>query len=206
MTPVPRRPWSQRLPVVLVGCALVVTTPLVLRIAAFELFRVPSTAMAPTLEPGSFVVAHKSGYRNWKMAGIVFWTQEPATPPRRGTVVVFRYPLDPSKTFVKRIVGVPGDRVSLANKVLSVNGVAARRAARTEIVGGEAATRVTEELDGVSYDTWIFPDRPVHGVADLEVVVPPGHYFMLGDNRDGSDDSRRWGTVPGDHLIGEIRP
>jgi signal peptidase I len=126
--------------------------------------------------------------------------------PKRGDVVVFRFPEDPSIPFIKRVVGLPGDRVGYYNKQLYINGVLMPQEALgvyTGIGSGQSMTGADirrEDLDGVNHLILIEPGHPS---LEGESVIPPGHYFVMGDNRDNSRDSRFWGTVPDENLIGK---
>jgi signal peptidase I len=118
--------------------------------------------------------------------------------PSRGDVVVFRYPVDPKMDFIKRVVGLPGDTVRYVNKELTING---ERMAQDPVgrFGDRLDVELTENLGGVRHPILTNADRPVQ---DFEFTVPAGQYFMMGDNRDGSSDSRFWGTVPEAYLKG----
>lgn len=174
---------------------------LVLRSFIVEPFRIPSGSMIPTLLVGDFILVNKSSYGLRTPVG--FWKLTEGSAPQRGDVAVFRYPLDPQKDFIKRIVGLPGDHIVYRDKVLSVNGQRVERVPDgfipvPELPGG-VIERYRETLGDTSYNTFINPHAPAR---DLDFVVPEGEYFMVGDNRDGSDDSRRWGSVPERNLVG----
>ena len=174
---------------------------LLLRSFVAEPFRIPSGSMIPSLLIGDFILVNKYEYGLRTPVGYYRFTE--GRSPERGEVVVFRYPLDTSKDFIKRVVGLPGDRIAYRNKRLWVNGepVAQRADGVFPIAGpqGGVVERYTETMGDRSYSIIINP-RAV--ARDFEYVVPEGQYFMMGDNRDGSDDSRRWGTVPERNLVG----
>ncbi|MCI0749366.1 MAG: signal peptidase I [Nevskiales bacterium] len=166
-----------------------------------EPFRIPSGSMIPTLLVGDFILVNKFAYG---LRDPVFHkTLVPLGAPRRGDVAVFRFPLDPSKDFIKRIIGLPGDRVAYRSKQLQLNG----EPIPLEADGVYAALgslrgvmyRFRENLGPVQHPVLVDPARPAD---DFEFEVPAGQYFVMGDNRDGSDDSRRWGTVPERNLVG----
>ena len=177
---------------------------LVLRSFLIEPFRIPSNSMMPTLLTGDFIVVNKFAY------GIRLPVLEEKIieigHPERGDVVVFRYPKDPSVPFIKRVVGLPGDAIGYANKTLYLNG---KPALQTQLgvykgtgsgTGMTGTSRRTEDLGEMQHDILVWNRRS--SVGPGEWIVPPGHYFVLGDNRDNSRDSRVWGFVPDTNLIG----
>lgn len=179
---------------------------LVLRSFIVEPFKIPSGSMMPTLLVNDFILVNKYDY-GLRLPVLNTLFLEVGTPAR-GDVVVFRYPEDPSVPFIKRVVGLPGDRVLYRNRHLYING----ERVETEIIGpyrppegqpGAGSVSDTLELQEflqpVEHDILINPGRPSRNV---EMQVPEGHYFVLGDNRDNSKDSRFWGTVPDENLIG----
>lgn len=176
----------------------VIALVLLLRSFVAEPFRIPSGSMIPTLSVGDFILVNKYAYG---LRDPVFHHEFiRGARPQRGDVVVFRWPVDPSKDFIKRIVGLPGDRIAYRDKQLFVNGgmIALEPAGVFSGTGG-AVYRFSENLTGREHHIIINPDRPAR---DFEFTVPAGEYFAMGDNRDGSDDSRRWGTVPERNLVG----
>lgn len=177
---------------------------LVLRSFVAEPFRIPSESMLPTLQVGDFIVVNKFSY------GVrlpVLHTKVIDTgAPERGDVVVFRYPRNPSVNYIKRIVGLPGDRIAYYNRRLFVNGtpVSMERVGPYLPPGAddveEPLIRYRESLDGGGHALALDPSgRSLEG----EFAVPEGEYFVMGDNRDHSNDSRRWGGVPEANLVGE---
>lgn len=160
----------------------------------YESYRVPSQAMTPTLLAGDFILVDTAVYRDEN--------------PKRGDVIVFWYPEDPDIAFIKRVIGVPGDAIRYEDKKLHVNGnpVEAKALGTYSGVGGvESMTGlsvVEEHLDGARYRVVVIPDIKA---KDSQSVVPEGHFYVLGDHRDNSRDSRYWGFVPADHLIGRVR-
>ncbi|MGH8429507.1 MAG: signal peptidase I [Solimonas sp.] len=180
----------------------VIAAVLLLRSFIAEPFRIPSGSMIPTLLVGDFILVNKFTYglRDPVFHQKLLQNGEPA----RGDIVVFRWPIDPSKDFIKRIVGLPGDRIEYREKKLTVNGQPTTLAA-DGVFGVEGLPppgviyRFSEDLGGVRHHILVNPNRPSD---DFQFTVPEGQYFAMGDNRDGSDDSRRWGTVPEKNLVG----
>jgi len=171
-----------------------------------EPFRIPSASMMPTLLAGDLILVNKFDYGirlplvHYKIVG--------DGRPRRGDVIVFRYPLNPRLSYIKRVIGLPGDRVRYHEKNLYINGMPVERAQTggldTEAAGngGGHGRRSWEELlPGRVHEILVDPRQDL--VAETDVVVPEAHYFVLGDNRDNSRDSRFWGFVPDDHLVGK---
>jgi signal peptidase I len=200
-----------------VGAALAIA--LVLRVVVFQPFTIPTSSMEPGLRIGDYVIVSKWSY-GWSRASIPLRPPLPAgrlfaTAPRRGEVIVFLLPRDPSQVYVKRLIGVPGDRVQVRGGQVFVNGQPIRRQAAGLTEDPEApGRRVMQVLeprpDGKRYVT--YDAGPGHDGDDTGVyVVPQGHYFFMGDNRDNSLDSR-WARadqgvdmVPAENLIGRAR-
>ncbi len=179
----------------------VILVVLLLRSFLVEPFRIPSGSMIPTLLVGDFILVNKYAYG---LRDPVFHHKLLATSePQRGDIVVFRYPVDPTTDFIKRVVGLPGDHVAYHDKTLTVNGTLMPLEPTGVYAGTDgaawAAQRFSEHLGTVEHSVLINPARPAEG---FEFTVPPGQYFMMGDNRDGSLDSRVWGTVPEKNLVG----
>lgn len=196
-----------------------------LRSFLVEPFKIPSGSMMPTLLIGDFILVNKYTYGirlpviNKKVVEL--------NSPERGDVMVFRYPSDPSLDYIKRVVGVPGDVVEYRNKQLSINGqpVPSTNTGTYNYVGNGlnyiTAMVYNERLNGVGHTMMTEPGKPA--VFPPQVVdfpyrencsynaegegfvckVPAGHYFMMGDNRDASNDSRYWGFVPDRNIVGK---
>lgn len=177
---------------------------LILRSFIAEPFRIPSGSMLPTLEIGDFILVNKFSYG--VRLPITHTEVIPVGKPKTGDVVVFRYPNDPKTDFIKRLVGVPGDEIEWDNKELSINGVPLAREAVGEYDAHDQhgqvhqTFRLTENLGEVRHDMLILPGS---GGRSGKMVVPEGHYFVMGDNRDMSNDSRMWGLVPEENLVGK---
>ncbi len=191
---------------------------LVIRTFLFQPFNIPSGSMKETLLVGDylFVSKYSYGYTYYSIpfspplfSGRVF-----GSPPERGDIAVFRLPKDDSTDYIKRVIGLPGDRIRMIDGLLHINGQPVRReriADYIETEESERATRVKrwrETLpNGVSYTTLDLIDNGFYDNTQ-EYVVPTGHYFMMGDNRDNSTDSRvlsQVGYVPFENLIGRAQ-
>lgn len=176
---------------------------LVLRSFIVEPFRIPSGSMLPTLEVGDFILVNKFSY-GLKLPALHDTIVETGHP-ERGDIAVFRYPLDPKKDFIKRVIGLPGDTLVYMDKQLYINGEPMAQAVEgpyaLDMAGRDLIfQRRNEDLGPVKHDILVGPPRPGDSTR---IEVPEGHYFVMGDNRDGSDDSRRWGFVPERALVGE---
>lgn len=166
-----------------------------------EPFRIPSGSMLPSLYIGDFILVNKFAYGvklpvfNKKIIEL--------DSPERGDVVVFRYPRDPNLDYIKRVIGLPGDHIAYYNKVLYVNGKAVERDFVGQYTGpGQTfANDYVEDLEGVEHSILLLPARPNN--LQGEYIVPDGEYFVMGDNRDNSNDSRVWGSVPEANLLGK---
>jgi len=180
----------------------IIVAVLILRSFLVEPFRIPSGSMMPTLLVGDFILVNKYAYGlrlpviNTKILDIGH--------PQRGDVVVFRYPNDPSVDYIKRVIGLPGDTIRYHNKKLYINGTQIQ----DEIKGiyqdpctGPGNTEFIEDLDSVKHS--ILLDLNESPRFETERVIKEGEYFVMGDNRDNSNDSRRWGTVPEANLVGK---
>ncbi len=178
----------------------------VLRSFVIQPYRVPTGSLEPTVMPGDFIAVSQFSYGlrfpvlNTKFLNV--------SEPHRGDIALFRWPVNPKIIFVKRVIGLPGDHVVYKNKVLTVNGVRAtqRFIKKTYDYGNAPGQKrlvyeMREDLGGVKHDIFI---QPVGGeTRNYDITVPPHAYFMMGDNRDNSDDSRSWGFVPEKNLIGK---
>lgn len=176
---------------------------LLLRSFLAEPFRIPSGSEKPDLLIGDFIVANKFSYGirlpvlHKKIIAI--------GEPKRGDIVVFLWPKDTSTYFIKRVIGLPGDVITYKDKVLTINGQVAPQTLLGERTDQDANEKwrvllKRENLLGVQHDIYLRPDQLA---IDFSVTVPPGNYFVMGDNRDNSLDSRYWGFVPEKDLIGK---
>ena len=178
---------------------------LLFRSFLFEPFKIPSGSMIPTLLIGDFIVVNKYAY-GLRLPVLNIKVIELGTPDR-GDVAVFRYPVDPGVNFIKRVIGLPGDTIAYRDKKLFVNGeviegndgAAFRSTAVKCSTPRKDAVLYRENLDSQWHDILIHDmTRSRNGQWE----VPEGHYFMMGDNRDRSNDSREWGFVPEENLVG----
>lgn len=197
----------------------VILVVFVLRSFLFEPFKIPSGSMIPTLLVGDFILVNKFTYGirlpviNKKIISI--------NDPKRGDVMVFRYPEDPSLDYIKRVVGVPGDTIAYQNKRLTINGQLLDTEKSADYLHperlyyseqyleklGSVEHRMLNDREAPAYipDAARFPYREncTYNAAGVICKVPPGHYFMMGDNRDNSRDSRAWGFVPEENIVGK---
>jgi signal peptidase I len=164
-----------------------------------QAFQIPSESMENTLLIGDYLLVDKLRY-----GGDSWSFMMPYRPVQRGDIIVFRYPVDPTQHFVKRVVGIPGDRVRLMNRRVYVNGLVlqesyVRYSSRVHDVFRDEFPRLNVPVPGLEGGWWLQMKKLVE---DGQLIVPQGHYFVLGDNRDESLDSRYWGFVPRENIIG----
>lgn len=181
---------------------------LIIRTFVFQPYRVPTGSLEPTVMPGDMIFATQYNYG----LKLPFWdsTILKTGQPKRGDIVLFHWPVNPTQlTLVKRVIGLPGDHVSYINKVLYINGEEAKqhdKGSFQEDLGNnqtQVVERYQENLDGIKHDILRNADKP--GINFRDLVVPQGMYFVMGDNRDNSDDSRSWGFVPSQDIFGKAR-
>jgi signal peptidase I len=202
----------------------VILVVFLLRSFLVEPFKIPSGSMLPTLLVGDFILVNKYTYGirlpviNAKVLEINL--------PLRGEVMVFKYPDDPTLDYIKRVVGVPGDRIAYRKKRLFINGEPAPTEDKNEefnyVKSGlnyVTAKRLTEQMNGHAHSILINPNEPNIRLGEVKpfpsrancdyndegfnCTVPEGHYFLMGDNRDDSNDSRYWGFVPERNIVGK---
>jgi signal peptidase I len=211
------------------GLFPVILVVFVLRSFLFEPFKIPSGSMIPTLWVGDLILVNKFHYGvRLPVLNTKVTTGEPV---RRGDVMVFRYPPKPSLDYIKRVVGVPGDEVSYLNKQLTINGQPVPKASLPDFfeedslsyikqfqetfpVGASASEMASSKtvrlLNNAERPAFIagtedfpFKNQCSYSVEGVVCKVPPGHFFMMGDNRDNSLDSRYWGFVPEANIVGK---
>ncbi|WP_244825803.1 MULTISPECIES: signal peptidase I [unclassified Caballeronia] len=196
----------------------VILAVFVVRSFVVEPFKIPSGSMVPTLLVGDFILVNKYEYglrlpiSNTKLTS--------GKPLSRGDVVVFRYPKDESVDYIKRVIGLPGDTIAYEDKKLTINGKPVPETPLPDYFDEERvgyAKQFVEDLDGrknailnnpqvppfvMGADDYPFRDNCNYNAQGVTCKVPPGHYFMMGDNRDNSADSRYWGFVPDANIVG----
>lgn len=172
---------------------------LIIRSFIFEPFRIPSGSMMPTLLQGDYIFVKKYSYGlRWPVIDKKFFA---TGSPERGDVVVFRLPSDPSINYIKRVVGLPGDTVTYRDHQLFINGQQMPLTKHPDTRLQESGLIFIEGLDGREHEIRI--SRPGSRATERAYTVTEGHYFMMGDNRDNSQDSRYIGEIPETHLVGE---
>jgi signal peptidase I len=201
------------------GLFPVILAVFLLRSFLFEPFKIPSGSMIPTLLVGDLILVNKFTYGI--RLPVINTKLTEGNKPRRGDVMVFRYPPKPSMDYIKRVVGVPGDEVAYLNKRLSINGQPVATGAVPEYFDdsvmryfkqyeealGEKKHRVINDDERPAFipgaDDFAFRENCRYSVEGVTCKVPDGHYFMMGDNRDNSLDSRYWGFVPDRNIVGK---
>jgi len=211
-----KQPWWVEYSVSFFPVILIV---FLLRSFLVEPFKIPSSSMVPTLLVGDFILVNKFTYgirlpvANKKIIEL--------GQPRRGDVMVFRFPDDPSLDYIKRVVGLPGDRIEYRDKRLTINGEPVPLRQIEDYLSKERmqfSRRYLETLGGVTHEILVEDEAPAfapqarafpfagnchYNTNGMACTVPPGHYFMMGDNRDNSSDSRVWGFVPDENIVGK---
>ena len=211
------------------GLFPVIAIVFVLRSFLFEPFKIPSGSMIPTLWVGDLILVNKFHY-GVRLPVINLKITE-GNPVQRGDVMVFRYPPKPSLDYIKRVVGVPGDEVAYLNKQLTINGQTVSKTALPDFfeedslryikqfeeniplgtqpreMTGVRTHRLLNDTDRPAFvpgaDDFVFKENCRYTVEGVTCKVPEGHYFMMGDNRDNSLDSRYWGFVPEKNIVGK---
>jgi signal peptidase I len=202
------------------GLFPVILIVFLLRSFLFEPFKIPSGSMIPTLLVGDLILVNKFHYG--VRLPVVNKKIIDNNPVQRGDVMVFRYPVDPRQDYIKRVVGLPGDEVAYVNQKLTINGQPVETVAKGEFFEADSLRyepRFGEKLGNLQHDILVSPRRQAYYGPDPKAFpmsqncrysaegvtckVPAGHYFMMGDNRDNSQDSRYWGFVPDENIVGK---
>lgn len=177
----------------------------ILRSFLYEPFRIPSGSLEPTLLTGDFILVNK--YHYGLRLPVIHEKLSQGNVINRGDIIVFRWPPDTSVDFIKRVIGVPGDRISYVGKELLVNGqhipqtlLQKNKAMNEEGMEWQPEEKI-EDLFGIKHHIYIDPQKNTQDYHDI--IVPEGMYFVMGDNRDNSADSRYWGFVPDQNIIGK---
>ena len=200
------------------GLFPVILMVFLLRSFLFEPFKIPSGSMIPTLWVGDLILVNKFHYG--VRLPVINTKLTDGNPPQRGDVMVFRYPPKPSLDYIKRVVGLPGDEVAYLNKRLSVNGKVVETGPVPEFFDedsmrymkqfeeklGDKPHRLLNDDDRPAFvpgaEDFLYKDNCRYSVQGVVCKVPAGHFFMMGDNRDNSLDSRYWGFVPEKNIVG----
>ncbi len=173
---------------------------LVLRSFLFEPFQIPSGSMIPTLKVGDFILVNKFEYG--LRLPVVGTNILPVNKPERGDVMVFKEPMNPNINFIKRVIGLPGDTITYYNKKLTINGQAIPQQFVAQLSDDSSVYRLYDE----TIDDRVHQIRREPGIPDMKEgvwTVPADSYFVMGDNRDRSNDSRYWGFVPAQNIVGK---
>lgn len=210
-----QRPWYLEYTASFFPVILIV---FVLRSFLFEPFRIPSGSMIPTLQIGDLILVNK--YQYGIRLPVIHRKVVELGSPQRGDVMVFRFPHNPTQDYIKRVVGLPGDRVEYADRRLSINGQQVPLQSLPRYFEDERVqyyAQFAEKLGGVEHRIILsegpgvppmrayahtHPQACQYSAAGVGCTVPPGHYFVMGDNRDNSEDSRFWGFVPDENIVG----
>jgi signal peptidase I len=176
----------------------VLATLVIVRAFLIETFMSAGEGMSPTVPPGVMLFIDKRGFGNHRAYGVTLYRTDPSTAIRRGEIVAFDKPGEPSYVYLKRVVGLPGDVVEYTGKRLTVNG---QGVSTTVVRSGAEGEQLEEVLDGMSYRIQTFSEREDR---DYSVRLGESEYFVLGDNRDNSADSRHFGPVPAPNMVGRV--
>lgn len=221
------RHWYARWWMVLASYALMMLPLIVLRGFFFEPFNIPASSMKPTLAPGDHVLVSKYGFGNYRYFGFQLSKSAPSIKPARGDILVFQYPVNPKIEYVKRVIGLPGDTIIYRDKTIflkkacdvsreTCEGLNSQYDLVDKVLLPELSHKTEifyeESLDNIRYQVLLYSnqkeliDRYYVQKSTLrdEWLIPEGQYFVLGDNRDNSLDSRFFGFIPEEMIIGKV--
>ncbi|MGF1836390.1 signal peptidase I [Photobacterium sanguinicancri] len=220
------RPWFARWWVTILCFLVMLSLLITIRVFFFDLFRVPANSMSPFLNPGDKLVVDKRGFGNYRYFGMQFSKIPASVNLERGDVIVFQYPKNTSIDFVKRIVALPGDKITYINKKIQIEKYCRKTSCSGD--GNSDYLNIVRNDKGklLDKDLWLYEEYAGNNKYDIlidktkkdrtskyftqenskvgEWIVPLGHYFVLGDYRDKSLDSRYWGFVPQGNIIGTV--
>lgn len=177
---------------------------LLCRIFVFEIRRIPSSSMVPSYKPGDIVLVYKYGYGTYRLGNFTFYNREPSVEIKAGQSLVFKHPVQTKIDYLKRVVGLPHDKVTLRHNALFVNDIQVP----AKQVHPNHPHIYEQTLDGTTFNIRLESDpdkQATHHKPAKTWQVPDKHLFVLGDHRDRSNDSRYWGFVPNNHVIGIVK-
>lgn len=205
-----QRPPAKKMPIIIDYARSffpVLLLVFLLRSFLYEPFRIPTGSLKPTLDVGDFILVNKFDYGI--RLPVIHKKLYSIGEPQRGDIMVFRCPYNPSIDFIKRVIGVAGDHISYINKTLYVNGQKIPQQFVKNTTdrddNGMDVNEIEKQEDffGIKHAIYQEQERPNDDIKNI--VVPPGMYFVMGDNRDASADSRYWGFVPDENIVGKAR-
>lgn len=217
-----KRPWFASWWAVTLIYLTVSAALILMRVFSFEPFTLPASSMAPQLDKGSQVLVSKIGFGNYRYLGYQISRSPMSAKVGRGDVVAFQYPKNPDYTWLKRVIGGAGDRIVYRNKTVYIQKACDEGAdicadfiplEQSLVSQTESGLKVLQEVnDGKHYQILLNENHPEQishyfdqaGSEKAEWIIPEDHYFVLGDSRDNSSDSRFWGFVPKDNVIGKV--
>jgi signal peptidase I len=203
---------KKTLKLIVLNILFIILVVSIIRVFFAQAFNIPSGSMKPTLLIGDFILVNKLVYGDWSFGipftNVTFFTyKNRMTRPDRGDIIVFRYPENPKIDFIKRVIGLPGDTIEVKNDIVYLNGKPIKRVPAGKFNDNGSYVNTYYEYiprsNGKIYRYKVMEIIDGEGKNFGPVKVPENHYFVLGDNRDNSRDSRFWGFVPDDYLIGQ---
>ena len=186
---------------------VILTVIWLIRSFLLQPYLVPTGSLEPTIMPGDFIIVSQFSYG--VRVPVLGDTMIKVAKPKRGDIALFRWPENKDILFIKRVIGEPGDHIVYKDKTLKINGKIATQALISNDYKLDESGRMTmitkkqEDLLGIKHKIQELPD--VLDYQEVDIIVPEGNYFMMGDNRDNSNDSRAWGVVPDRNLVGKAQ-